>query len=325
MVTPPQVARPLRMRPFRALRLAPGRIGGQLSARAFARPYRGVAARLIEWERTGEVAHDQSPAIYLHEYTAAGLTVRGLVGALDITQSARRLEDVAVLPHEGIHPAHATELSERMAEMGMNPAPILLVHHGTPEVRDLLRAVRSGPPDHQFTDKSGQYHQIWTIRESSHLDLLARGLASTHAVIADGHHRYAAYWQLRQQHPNAAATDAGLAMLVDQDDTPLHLGAIHRVLSGVSLQDLAELTAVTDFALDRAAGGGVRPVGHHPGGHRRSGMGDPEPSTEPGPAGGRVAPRGPVAPAPSIACASRTPTRSMRRSRRSPAGAGSRS
>ena len=110
----------------------PSRIGGQLAARAFARPYRGVAARLrgVGAHRRGRAR--QGPAIYLHEYTAAGLTVRGLVGALDITREAHRAEDRAVLPHEGIHPAQADELAQRMAEMGMNPAPILLVHHGSP-------------------------------------------------------------------------------------------------------------------------------------------------------------------------------------------------
>ena len=34
-------------------------------------------------------------------------------------------------------------------------------------------------------------------------------------------------------------TDRGLAMLVDQEDTPLFLGPIHRILTGVGLEDLA--------------------------------------------------------------------------------------
>ena len=47
-----------------------------------------------------------------------------------------------------------------------------------------------------------------------------------------------AYLELQQRHPGTAA-DRGLAMLVDQDDTPLFLGAIHRTLARTSLEDLA--------------------------------------------------------------------------------------
>lgn len=239
MASPVLAARPLRLEPFRALMLAPSRIGAHVSARAFARPYHGVAERFAAWQRTGRVTHDDVPALYLHEYTASGLTVRGLVGALDLSRTASSADDAAVFPHEGVHPAQVRELADRMAEMALNPAPILLTHRATPALRALLSEVRGEPADHQFTDRSGQYHRIWAIRDVDRLRAIDDGLADTHALIADGHHRYAAYEQLRTEHPDLApASNAGLAMLVDQDDTPLYLGAIHRVLHGVRLDDL---------------------------------------------------------------------------------------
>ncbi|MEP9364866.1 DUF1015 family protein [Nocardioides sp. CN2-186] len=246
VVSPPQVGGPFRLLPFQGLRLAPNRIGDQISARAFARPYRGVAARLIAWERTGQLAHDATAALYLHEYTAAGVTVRGLVGALDISHTATRIEDVVVLPHEGIHPAQAAELADRMAEMEMNPAPILLVHRGSDDVRRILREVRDGEPNHQFTDRSGHYHRVWAIHGPARLEALTDGLAGARTLVADGHHRFAAYLRLRETLPGPA-TDAGLAMLVDQGDTPLYLGAIHRVLVGATLADIATAPQVASF------------------------------------------------------------------------------
>ena len=104
VITPPYVAKPLRLDPFRALLLAPSRVGDPASARAFARPYRAVAARLLEWEAAGRVKRTNDPALFLHEYTAGGLTIRGLVGALAIDRRAAGLDDRAVWPHEGIHP-----------------------------------------------------------------------------------------------------------------------------------------------------------------------------------------------------------------------------
>jgi uncharacterized protein (DUF1015 family) len=250
VATPTLVAQPLRLEPFRALMLAPSRIGAQASARAFARPYRDVADRFSTWQSTGQVSHDPEPALYLHEYTTSGVTVRGLVGGLDLTRTATDRHTVAVFPHEGVHPAQAAELADRMADMAMNPAPILLTHRAPTAVRELLGSVRTLPADHQFTDRSGQYHRIWAIRDPATLAAVDDGLHGARALIADGHHRYAAYHLLRSGHSELApATDAGLAMLVDQEDTPLYLGAIHRILYGLTLADLGQLGAAVRPAI----------------------------------------------------------------------------
>ncbi|MFC7493939.1 MULTISPECIES: DUF1015 family protein [unclassified Nocardioides] len=239
VATPALVARPLRLEPFPALMLAPNRIGAQAAARAFSRPYTEVADRFAAWQRSGQVTHDTEPALYLHEYTTSGVTIRGLVGALALTRRAASRDEIAVFPHEGVHPAQASELADRMAEMAMNPAPILLTHRAPAVLRELLRAVRSAPADRQFTDRSGQYHRLWTIRTPATIAAIQDALEGSRALIADGHHRYAAYGLLRTDHPELApATDAGLAMLVDQEDTPLFLGAIHRVLLGLRISDL---------------------------------------------------------------------------------------
>jgi uncharacterized protein (DUF1015 family) len=249
VATPTLVARPFRLDPFRALMLAPNRIGAQASARSFGRPYREVAERFATWQRTGQVTHDEQRALYLHEYTASGVTIRGLVGVLDLTRDATDRNDVAVFPHEGVHPAQATELADRMAEMAMNPAPILLTHQAPPRLRALLGSVRTGAADHQFTDRSGQYHRVWAIHDPTILDRVRHELRDVRALIADGHHRYAAYGQLRTDHPDLApGTDTGLAMLVDQEDTPLFLGAIHRILVGLSLSDLNRLGSAVRMA-----------------------------------------------------------------------------
>lgn len=237
VVTPPRVARPLRLLPFRGLTLAPGRIGDASSVRAFARPYREVHGRFARLERRGQLTHDATPAVYVHEYTSAGITVRGLVGALDISRPAATWDDVAVLPHEGIHPDQADDLADRMGQMELDPAPILLVHRGPAAVRDFIRRTLADPPMRAFQDRGGQRHRVWAIRDDVSLTALDHALAPSRALIADGHHRFAAYRRLRQQRPGPA-TDTGLAMLVDQEDTPLFLGAIHRVLPGIGLDAL---------------------------------------------------------------------------------------
>jgi uncharacterized protein (DUF1015 family) len=232
------VAGPLRLEPFRAIMLSPRRVGDPASARAFARPYRDVTDRLLRWEKQGHLRRDDAPAVYLHEYTADGLTVRGLVGALDVSRHTADTEDRLVLPHEAVEPRQSAELAGRMEQMALNPAPILLVHRGPAEVRAVVHDVVSTEPWAEFHDRGERWNRVWRIRDGEQLRTVAQHLAGCRPLLADGHHRYAAYLQLQGTHPGTAA-DRGLAMLVDQDDTPLFLGAIHRTLGRTSLADLA--------------------------------------------------------------------------------------
>jgi uncharacterized protein (DUF1015 family) len=239
----PYVAGPLQLMPFRAYSLAPRRIGDPASARAFARPYRGVPQRLETWRKRGFASRDEEPSLYVHEYTDSGLTVRGLVGCLDLSRAAASALDCQVFPHEDVHPKQVNELASRMATMRINPAPILLVHRGPASIREVSRKVRTGSPEREYVDHAGQQHRVWAVTEADQLEEIRAGLADARLLVADGHHRYAAYIALHAREP-VAAHRSGLVMVIDQDETPLFLGAIHRLLHGVKLADL--LTAASD-------------------------------------------------------------------------------
>jgi uncharacterized protein (DUF1015 family) len=249
-----EVAGPFRLHPFRGIVLSPQRVGDPASARAFARPYRDVTSRLKRWERQGHITRDPEPSLYLHEYTSGGLTVRGLVGALDVSRRSADAADRVVLPHEGVHESQASELAARMAEMKLNPAPILLVHRGPAPVRALVHDVMSTPPDRDFRDRAERHNRLWSIRDPEVVAQLGEHLARARPLVADGHHRLAAYVRLQERKPGTGA-DRGLAMLVDQDDTPLFLGAVHRTLADTKLRDLrAAVEGVAEYAsADEAA------------------------------------------------------------------------
>ncbi len=237
VVPPPHLGKPLRLLPFRGLALAPRRVGDPAAIGALARPYRDAPARLALWERAGRLWRDVDAAVYVHEYTVDGLVVRGLVGALDLSHRSADPAQRAVLPHEGVHPDQVEHLARRMRRMALNPAPILLVHRGPAQVRALVDTVTAEEPVRAFTDRNGQRHRVWALRDPDQCAQLAAALADSTPVLADGHHRYAASLRLQHENPGTA-WDHGLAMLVDQDDTPLFLGAIHRILRGVRLEDL---------------------------------------------------------------------------------------
>src|SRR3954465_13177446 len=158
---PPYVTGPLRLTAFRAISLAPRRVGDPASARAFARPYRGVQQRLETWVRRGLASWDDDPAVYLHEYSDSGLTVRGLVGCLDLSHPALAPEQRRVFPPEGVPPRQVPELAARMGTMRLNPAPILLVHRGPAAIREVSRLVRTATPDREYVDPADHQDRAW--------------------------------------------------------------------------------------------------------------------------------------------------------------------
>lgn len=247
---PPYVAGPLQLSPFRALSLAPRRVGDPASARAFARPYRGVTQRLQTWQRRGLATRDEEPALYLHEYSDSGLTVRGLVGCLDLSRIATTPEERQVFPHEGVHPQQVKELAARMGTMRLNPAPILLVHHGPAAVREVSRQVRGTTPHQEYVDHAGQQHRVWAIRDAEQQHAIGTALADARLLVADGHHRYAASVALHDREPGLPQRD-GLVMVIDQDETPLFLGAIHRLFHGVRLDDLVDAATASGAEVTR--------------------------------------------------------------------------
>lgn len=222
--------------------LRPRYVGAATTARLYGGPLRTAAERLGQWQQRGRMIPDTAPALYLHEYTALGMTVRGLVGGLDVSRRAREISQRVILPHESVHLAQADDLADRMDATALNPAPILLLGEYGATLTALVDAVQRRGPERDFTDHAGQRHRVWAIRDTHRLATAQAALGSIRALLADGHHRYAAYLRLQARRPGGA-TDHGLAMLVDQESTPLHLGPIHRVLHGTALVDLRAAAA----------------------------------------------------------------------------------
>ena len=119
VVCPPALAGPVVLHPFRALHLAADRVGSAAGARAFASPHERVPRRLAGWLREGLAVQEDVPAVWVHEYTARGMTVRGVVGALDLSHPAGPGTTRAVLPHERVLPAQVDELERRIDSLSI--------------------------------------------------------------------------------------------------------------------------------------------------------------------------------------------------------------
>ena len=227
-------------------------------------PYTDAARDLSGWLADGILAADPAPALYVYEQATPGGSViqRGLIGALGLAPYAARI----VQPHEDVAPGPVAGRRQLMEATRANLEPIFLLYQGGNGGATLLvdSVADSREPLASAVTADGLRHQLWAITEPGEQAAIADDLAPRTALIADGHHRYAAYLQLQEQLRQAGAGpgpwDRGLALLVDSTAYPPMLGAIHRMVTGLVPETAARLAASAFCVRELAGGAGDVPA-----------------------------------------------------------------
>ncbi|GGK32155.1 hypothetical protein GCM10011583_74890 [Streptomyces camponoticapitis] len=219
--------------------------------------HRQAAETLRRWLATGVLAPDPEPALYVYEQRDGDVLQRGVIGALALSTP----EEGVVLPHEDVMPDIVEDRAALMRETATNLEPLLLTYRGegsaTGTTAVIERAVRRKPLL-STTTEDGFSHRLWSVTDPAELAEIERDLANRQALIADGHHRWATYLRLREEHPPSAAGPwaYGLVLLVDTARYPLQVRAIHRLLHRLPVEDaLAALRSVPGSFRIRTLGG----------------------------------------------------------------------
>ncbi|MFJ4877780.1 DUF1015 domain-containing protein [Streptomyces sp. NPDC088745] len=189
-----------------------------------------AAQTLHDWLAEGILAPDRVPALYVYEQSRDGLLQRGLIGSLALSSP----EEGVVLPHEDVMPHVVEDRAALMRATAANLEPLLLTYRGAPGPADTASVIdrtAARPPLLATTTEDGFHHRLWAITDPAEIAETAAGLAGHQALIADGHHRWATYLRLQQEHaPAPSPWDYGLVLLVDTARHPLQVRAIHRLL-----------------------------------------------------------------------------------------------
>ncbi len=226
-------------------------------------PYDDAAAELSGWLAEGILVPDQGPALYVYEQAifdageeAAIVLQRGLIGAVGLESPAAGI----IQPHENVAPTVVAGRRQLMEATGANLEPVFLLYEGDGGAATRLvdEVASARVPVMAASTSDGLRHRLWSITDPEELAAIEADLAPRTALIADGHHRYAAYLQLRDREREAGAAtgpwDLGLALLVDSSAYPPQLGAIHRVITGL-LPEAAARLAGAAFGIRELPGG----------------------------------------------------------------------
>ncbi|MEU0283866.1 DUF1015 domain-containing protein [Streptomyces sp. NPDC006195] len=194
--------------------------------------HRQAATTLEQWLSEGILAPDPEPALYVYEQRKGELLQRGVIGALALSAPA----DGIVLPHEDVMPDVVADRAALMRTTAANLEPLLLTYRKGDETSGaaavIERVIRRSPLL-ATTTEDGFGHRLWSVTAPGDLAEITDDLAHHQALIADGHHRWATYLRLRDEHSAPGPWGYGLVLLIDTARYPLQVRSIHRLLHGL--------------------------------------------------------------------------------------------
>jgi uncharacterized protein (DUF1015 family) len=194
---------------------------------------RQAAETLARWRAEGVLDRDGASALWLYELRppdGAPATV-GWLGAVALPPAG----SAAVLPHEDTYPGAVEDRRALLAATGTDLEPIVLAHDPVPAVTELTAVARLGHPTLEVEDSDGVVHRLWRVTEPGLLSRLTAAFRTTGAVIADGHHRFAAARANARAEPARPGSDAVLALVTPMGPGGLRVAPIHRVVPDLTL------------------------------------------------------------------------------------------
>ena len=194
-----------------------------------------AAATLRRWTDEGVLERDDAPALWLYELSPPGglPSTVGWLGAVALPEAG----SAAVLPHEDTYAPAVEGRRALLAATHTDLEPIVLAHDPEPALPALIERARSDAPSLEVADDDGVQHRLWRLTDPGLVEEVRAALARTHAVIADGHHRFAAAQAHQRNAPGTTGADAVLALVTSSGPGGLRVEAIHRVLPDLSLDD----------------------------------------------------------------------------------------
>jgi uncharacterized protein (DUF1015 family) len=206
-----------------------------------------AATTLHRWMAEGTLVRDDQPALWLYSMSAPNghPATLGWLGAVALPAAG----SAAVLPHEDTYAPAVEGRRALLAATATDLEPIVLAHDPDPEVAALTDAARAGVPTMELEDSDRVRHELWRVTDQKLLAPLGSALSRTGAVIADGHHRFAAARANARAQPPQRGSDAVLALVTPMGPGGLRVAAIHRVLPELDL-GTAVAGAAAGFRVD---------------------------------------------------------------------------
>jgi uncharacterized protein (DUF1015 family) len=211
--------------------------------------YSAAAALFQEWQNQGVLQRDETPAIYFmtHAFTLKDARRKVRQGFFALT----RLQDFSegdIRPHEKTLDAPKEDRLKLMLACSAQLSPIFALYADPRQYfnRMLAAQVEGVDPFIEVTQDNGDECRLWRITDPALVRKVQQGMAEERLLIADGHHRYEATLnyrnQLRKEKGNGRESfNYILTYFANMNDENLVILPTHRLVRGYTPKAFLEL------------------------------------------------------------------------------------
>jgi uncharacterized protein (DUF1015 family) len=264
------------IKPFRALRPAPGRAAEVLAPpydvlssaeareRAEGKPwsflhiskpeidldpatdpydkavYAKASENLKRMIANGVLIRDPNPCYYVYRLTRRGHSQTGIAAAASLADYATN----RIRKHELTTPLKEDDRVRQIEAINAQTGPVMSGYPGTPAIDAMLAQAAAGTPEVDVTADDGVRHQLWRIADDAAINKLTDAFESLPAIyIADGHHRSAAAARVAAARKGEGSHSYFLSVIFpEREMTILDYNRVVKDLNGRSAEQfLAEL------------------------------------------------------------------------------------
>ncbi len=254
------------IKPFRALRPAPGRAADVLAPpydvlssaeareRAAGKPwsflhvskaeidlpaatdpydatvYAKAGENLQHMVDAGVLMREPKPCYYAYRLTWQGHVETGFAAVASVAAYAKN----RIRKHELTTVAKEDDRVRQIEAVKAQTGPVMLAYPTAPQVDALLARATTGTPDVDVTADDAVRHQLWVIADDADIAALTSAIDALPALyIADGHHRSAAAERIAKARGSDGSHSYFLAVLLPQKEmTILDYNRVLRDLNG---------------------------------------------------------------------------------------------
>ena len=260
------------IKPFRALRPAPGRAAEVLSPpydvlssseareRAKGRPwsflhiskpeidldpktdpydkavYAKAAENLERMIAGGVMLRDPKPGYYVYRLSGQGRTQTGLACVASLADYATN----RIRKHEHTTPTKEDDRVRQIEAINAQTGPVMIGYPARPAIDALLAQAAAAKPSVDVTADDGVCHQLWVVADDAAIEKLTRAFDALPALyIADGHHRSAAAARVAAKRKGEGSHNYFLAVIFpEREMTILDYNRVVKDLNGHSADEL---------------------------------------------------------------------------------------
>jgi uncharacterized protein (DUF1015 family) len=179
---------------------------------------------------------DSKPSYYVYRLTWRGHSQTGLAAVASLADYASN----RIRKHELTTPAKEDDRVRQIEAVNAQTGPVMIAYPAAPQVDAMLAEAASGAPAVDMTADDGVRHELWVISDDTKIAALTRAVDALRTLyIADGHHRSAAAARVAKARGGEGSHSHFLAVLFPQQQmTILDYNRVLRDLNGLSSDQL---------------------------------------------------------------------------------------